>query len=31
MALAELTGAKGPVVVADASDPAALRWAIRWD
>lgn len=30
MALAELTGAKDPVVVASSDDPAELRWSIRW-
>jgi hypothetical protein len=30
MALAELTGAKDPLVAANASDPAALRWSMRW-
>ena len=30
LALAELTRAKDPVVVSDASDPSALRWSVRW-
>ncbi len=30
MALAELTGAKDPLVMAITDDPAALRWSIRW-
>lgn len=30
LALAELTGAKTPLVVPDARDPAELRWATRW-
>jgi hypothetical protein len=29
-ALAELTGAKDPVVASSADQPAALRWSIRW-
>ena len=30
MALAELTGAKDPLVAANMDDPAALRWSMRW-
>ncbi|HSO31269.1 MAG TPA: hypothetical protein VLT33_02100 [Labilithrix sp.] len=30
VALAELTGAKDPLVAATTDDPAALRWSMRW-
>lgn len=30
LALAELTGAKDARVAANADDPAAIRWTIRW-
>ncbi len=29
-ALAQLTGAKEPLVASNTDDPAALRWSIRW-